>query len=167
MAPKQKPLEQYGAAHQVACVRRCRAENARKKAFTLRLAGMTYEQISIKLKVTKKMAWDYVVGTLKEMKEETFEDALKVRELEVTRLDGILAKLWPRRQDPRTADTIIRLMDRRAKVLGLDMASQSKVEISGLEGMNDEQIAARVEAIIHAARTRGDGDSPPGDAEKA
>ena len=46
----------------------------------------------------------------------------EVRKVEVERLDGMLQALWPKAEDgdEKTVDRVLKLMERRAKLLGLD-----------------------------------------------
>jgi len=131
----------------------------------LRIKGFSVREIAAKTALTGGAVHNMLTEALKEMQENTRESILELRDLEVERLDGMLSKLWPQRSNARTADTILRLMDRRSRLLGLDVAEQSEVTVKGLEGLTDEQITARLEAIVHAGTAQGDG-GPAGGAEK-
>jgi hypothetical protein len=48
------------------------------------------------------------------------ETAAELRQMELARLDEIQLKLWDKRGDPRAADTLLRLFERRSKLMGLD-----------------------------------------------
>lgn len=115
---------------QKASARRVKTAEMRRKALDLRIAGATYEQIADGLGVSAPTAWGHVQAALAESRKTTAETADKVRAMELRRLDAIVVGLWPRRTDPRTADTILRAMDRRASLEGLDAAK--KVEVSGI-----------------------------------
>jgi hypothetical protein len=82
---------------------------------------------------------------------ELSEAADDIRLLESYRLDGVLEKLWPQRDDPRAADSILKVMDRRAKLLGLDAIAKSEVNVTGLENMTDEQIAEQIKNLAAVA----------------
>ena len=62
------------------------------------------------------------------------EPADEVRDLEVARLDAMLLPLWRRVQqgDERAVDRALKIMERRARLLGLDAPSKS--EQSGSDG---------------------------------
>ena len=139
----------------------------KEQAVKLRLAGLTYQAIGDKIGVTKMRAYEYIAEEMVEIKRSTAEAAEQVKEFELHRLDAMLEKLWKRRGDARVADTILRLMDRRSRYLGLDVAHMTEMKITGLEGMTDEQITARIEAIVQSARKGGDGGADEGDEEKA
>ena len=53
---------------------------------------------------------------LKHLRETTDQ----VREIERLRLEDQTMALWPDRTDPRTSDSLIRIAERRARLLGLD-----------------------------------------------
>ena len=47
---------------------------------------------------------------------------------ELVRLDAILLVHWQNRSDPRSAGTILRVMERRGKLLGLDAVTSGVAE---------------------------------------
>ena len=57
---------------------------------------------------------------LKVLAETAQEAADEVRALELARLDALLAALWPQQGEPAVVDRVLRIMERRAKLLGLD-----------------------------------------------
>ncbi len=106
------------------------------EALRLRTTGHTYREIGRKMGIAKSMAHKYVVDALREIREESTERALEVRELELERLDAMLRQLWPEEpaegeiapaMDARTADTILRIMERRAALLGLDAPKDTRI----------------------------------------
>lgn len=134
---------------------RVRAAQRREQAFHLRLAGATYSAIGAALGISKQAAHSLVLETLDETRIKTAEAVAQVRELEVARIDAIVAKLWAQRGDPRTADTILRAIDRRARLLGLDAPTKVEADVvSNLGPMTDDERAARIDAIFERARAR-------------
>lgn len=121
-------------------------------ALALRLKGYTYYQIGAKLKVSYVSAWHYVQDAMATARTEMAEDVEKVRDLEVSRLDAMLEKHWSRRQDPRTSETILKIMDRRAKLLGLDVPTKTDVNVTGLEKMTDEELLKMAETVVKKAK---------------
>ena len=89
-------------------------------ALDLRRAGQSYHTIGSSMRVSKTRAYQLVLRGLEELQTQSKEKAEGVRELELLRLDSILLAHWLNRSDPRSADTILRVMERRAKLLGLD-----------------------------------------------
>ncbi|MEU4228278.1 hypothetical protein AB0F17_28625 [Nonomuraea sp. NPDC026600] len=80
--------------------------------------------------------------------------ATETRELELIRLDRLQAALWPDAMtgDTTAARTILRVMDRRARLLGLDTAKTIKTVLTT---ELDERIAALTERMrLQAAQGR-------------
>lgn len=97
-------------------------EDNKRLALQLRIGGATYAQIGEQIEVSTSTAHLLVIEALEELKEKTAESAEQLRTLEVTRLDDMLASLntGKDRNSARVMDTKLRIMERRAKLLGLD-----------------------------------------------
>lgn len=137
-----------------------RAAERRIKALELRKAGKTYDAIGKKLGITTQSAHALVMSALEQIRTVTAEDAAKVRELELERLTGIYEKLYPKRDDPRAADTLVRIAERRSRLLGLD--APTKLEVDDTGGLTDDERAARIASILDSARARKARPAPPG-----
>lgn len=99
------------------------------KALNLRLAGCSFREIAAKLHYADHTgAYRAVEAGLKKGFE---EPATQVRKLELARLDSIMRPLWPKakRGGVKAIDRILKIMERRAKLLGLDQPA--KLEHSG------------------------------------
>lgn len=96
------------------------AEKTRADALELRAGGANYRQIATMLKIAVATAYKYVNEGYEELRLFNDEQKAEVKRLELYRLDAMLLKLWSKRDQPRHADTILRIMERRAKLLGLD-----------------------------------------------
>jgi hypothetical protein len=77
-------------------------------------------------------AWADVNAELLELREKTKADAEEVRELELQRCDEMILGLWPhvRRGDAKAVFAAVRVQERRAKLLGLDITKQ-QIELTG------------------------------------
>jgi len=99
-----------------------RAREREVKALELRKAGASYKQIAEKLGYADpKGAWSAVMRALDRLVPK--EDAEKVRKLELSRLDTIALRLWKRiveEGDIQAVNAYLRVMERRARYLGLD-----------------------------------------------
>lgn len=118
MAEKKKRRKLTGAAVKNSAYR-MKAVEHQIKAMTMRRAGATYEQIGQELKMTTMGAYMAVkVGLEKSLREPG--DAL--RELELQRLDTMMRAVWPQaiRGDLLAVDRVLKISDRRARLLGLD-----------------------------------------------
>lgn len=122
---------------------------AERRAFVLRMrkAGATYAEIAeaalrqygpeqLPNGWDERYAYKDVKRELDKLRNEIGDSAETVLTLELQRLDDLLKGLWPlaARKDPdlKAVDRILRLMERRARLLGLD--APSKQEITGKDG---------------------------------
>lgn len=106
-----------------------RAEQARK-VLELRKAGASHDQIADQLKLANRsVSWKLFKAALHEVIREPAQDVLA---LELDRLDALLLGCWQNAKsgDPHAIDRALRIMDRRAKYLGLD----KPIEVSGPGG---------------------------------
>ncbi len=101
------------------------------KALDLRIAGATYRQIGAQLGVSEKAAFYDVQDELGRLDVVIKAKAERLRELEARRLDQLTVALSARIRtgDPRAILAAARLMERRAKLFGLDAATD--VTVSG------------------------------------
>lgn len=117
-------------------------DTAVRRAFVIerRRAGDTYRQIAAAAVAhfgedalprgwSERFAHKDLMRELERMRAEMFEDAQAVRQMEAERLDELLRGLWTKakRGDPAAVDRVLKIMERRAKLLGLDAASELNV----------------------------------------
>ena len=106
----------------------------RQKALDLRCSGAGYRQIGQQLSVSHVQAYRDVHDALAEVAVLQKRTAEKLRDLERSRLDQMQLALWPAVQagDVLAVRAVVAIMDRRAKLLGLD--APEKRELSGPDG---------------------------------
>lgn len=109
-----------------------RRTERRRQAFALRMGGATYVEIAGSLGITRQAAHQLVKWTLEDTRTKLFEDIEAVRALEVRRTEALILGLWPNRQQPRYADTILRILERRARLLGLDAPTRIDERVQGV-----------------------------------
>lgn len=99
--------------------RQSQALQRRVEALQLRQAGLTYRQVGARLGMTESGARKAVLKALHEVQR---EKARQVLEVELARLDRLQVGVWPRALagDLRATNTLLLIMDRRAKYLGLN-----------------------------------------------
>lgn len=100
-----------------------------RAALALRGAGVSYAAIAARLGFANASgAWKAVQRALKTTLQEPADD---LRQLELQRLDAMHAAIWPHamRGHLKSVDTILRLMERRARLLGLDAPKQHHVAV--------------------------------------
>lgn len=132
-------------------------------ALTLRKAGATYEQIAQRVGISKQRAHQLVMEELRKLAEDCGESASKVRTLELERLDRMLLALWERATngDEKAIDRILRIQERRAKMLGLDAAATVDITLRAeWEGLAAEVVAAlasfpEARAVVAAVLMKG------------
>jgi hypothetical protein len=92
-------------------------------ALELRQMGYTFTVIGEQLGITRQSAHEQVHKALAELAEESRDRATELRELEVSRIDRVLAGVFPRaeRGEEDAVRSFIRLSQRRALLLGLDI----------------------------------------------
>lgn len=116
-----------------------------RKALDLRIAGKTFQQIADAMATTRTTAYRWVVAALEKADEAMAERAAEHRELEAQRLNALLASLWTNALagEPGVVDRVLKIMERRAKLLGLD--APARAELSGPDGGPLETVARVVE----------------------
>lgn len=125
-------------------------------ALKRRMSGNTYESIAKELGyATAGGAHKAVMAALKKTLQEPSDE---MRALEVGRLDELLVTHWPNRKQPQITDRILRIMERRAKLLGLD--APAKTELTGSDGGGLKVI---VEYANREADITGISQEPTGD----
>jgi orotate phosphoribosyltransferase-like protein len=103
----------------------------RREALELRKQGMTYAQIGVGLQCSTSNAHKLVTTAIAEIPREA---ALDVRELELARLDVMQDALWLQvlKGDAVAIRAVIRIMQRRAAMLGLDAPRQTEIWGTGV-----------------------------------
>lgn len=104
----------------------CRIAERATRALQLRCEGYTYREIAQQVfndhgePMNHTHIRTIVIEALAELREHNAEIAKDVLQLELKRLDEQIKALWHKREDPRVSDTILRIAQRRADLLGLD-----------------------------------------------
>ncbi len=126
------------------------------KALDLRRAGMTYDIIAKTLGwADPSVAHKAVQRALKRALHESGSEEL--REVELSRLDRLQAALWPKALEGNlgAADRILRIAERRARLLGLDAPVKQEVEVTAYKGGTD--IDREVERLAKTLAALDDG----------
>jgi len=103
----------------------------RVQALELRKAGYTYEQIGVDLGISTSMAYKHVVKALRIIHDKTSEATEELRTLEVQRIDRLFEVMYKKAEkgDHNAIDRCLRLMERRAKLLGLDAPMNANINM--------------------------------------
>lgn len=126
-----------------------------RRAVDLRASGTPYQDIADELGIDLTRANHYVRDGLERFLGEEIRCADTARKLHVERLRALLQAAWPKAMagDTNATATCLRIMEREARLLGLDSAQ--KIDITGRlklmaeqEGLNYEELLAEAQAII-------------------
>ena len=111
-----------------------RANERAREALELRKAGATFKQIAASMHFSEQRAYFLVSRELARLNAERAELATDVTRLELERMDALWLGLWPRARggDEKAVATCLRIMERRARILGLD--APTKIAPTNPEG---------------------------------
>ena len=137
-------------------------------AISLRREGQSFAQIGQALGITKQSAHNLVKTALDRLADETREVTAQWRALEADRLDCLQVAAWDKaiEGDLPAVDRVLKIMERRAKLLALDQPIKvAQTTTDGNEGdpariasMTPEEREARIvelEKKRNRARTNG------------
>lgn len=120
------------------------------EALRYRSKGMTYQKIADVMGVTKAAAYNRVQRALRAIPAEAVEE---YRKLETERLDTLL-ELAMRKAESEdkgflfAIDRILAIMDRRARLLGLDAPVKTQTEVVTYSGDTIEAEVAKLRRIL-------------------
>lgn len=140
-----------------------------RQIYELRKTGMSHEDIAQKLELTLGSVASSIDRHLKKLNSKAYLSYPEVLRMELERLDQLQQALWPFTQfhsktlddgteivlepDERKIATVLAIMDRRAKLLGMDkqvvdinMVGQIDVR-SSLEGSNQIELSRESESL--------------------
>ena len=151
-APKTKRMANMTSEKRITTAQR------RADALRLRAAGASYRAIGETLNVSTTRSWELVDEALRE---HVAEGVAALRELECRRLDQLQMACWPAamRGIPRHIDSVLRVMQRRSRLLGLDAPREvaitgdrilrASVEAAAADlGLNPAEVMAEAEALL-------------------
>jgi len=109
------------------------AAEKRAAAISLRKAGLSFERIGNELGVSKQMAWKYVMREIDKLNEFVEQEIISYRTLELERLDELWREQYRqgKQGNQGAVDRCLRIMERRARLLGLDAPQKIEQQNSG------------------------------------
>jgi hypothetical protein len=134
----------------------------RAECFKLRMQGHTFPDIAQALGYnSKQSAWADYQAALRDARDDYTDDLEELRAFELARLDAIAARAWAYDGigEIKALDVLLKVSDRRARLLGLDQPIKHELSMSLL----DAEIA-RLDGIIAAARANGEDTTADDDA---
>ncbi len=111
---------------------RVQALEREQAALALRRQGRRYAEIAAQLGLSTAGAWKLVRRAFERSQKLNEAEADYQRTLDLERLDAALSAIWPQVESGqlRAVDRLLGILERRAKLLGLDRAQEQKVDIS-------------------------------------
>jgi len=111
--------------------RRALAASRTRQALELRMAGATYERIASALGISKSAAHKAVARGMESLRENNAQTGDQLRDIELARLDRMLVGLWQqaRNGDAQAVDRVLKIMERRAKLVGLEAPQQTEATV--------------------------------------
>ena len=96
------------------------------RALKMRLGGASYRAIGAALELNQQTAYNYVQVELDALDKLKGETAEQLRTVELERCDALQLSLWQQAMagDQKAVSTILSVMDRRARLLGLDKPNE-------------------------------------------
>lgn len=132
-----------------------------RQVLELRLSGVTFEMIAKKVGFASAGACynAYKRALIRTLQ----EPADAVREAEVARLDRLMQSVWVSalRGDVRSVDAVLRIMDRRARYLGLDAPTKSQMEVTTYDKDSIDAEVAKLVSLLGSGEA-SEMDSPTG-----
>jgi hypothetical protein len=127
-----------------------RAALRRQEALELRVQGKSYRRIGEALGVSGKTAHGDITKALADLAAKEQHLTREMRQLDLARIDKGIAGLTPAYEagDPKAVTAMVRLLERRAKLLGLDAPSRSLVG----GDPDNPPIAVQVDGLTSAER---------------
>lgn len=122
------------------------SESARRvEALSLRLAGLSFEQIGKRLGISSDGAEEMIHRSLSRAENRQVE---AMRELEGQRLDRVQAAIWTEalNGDLKAVSAFLRLSERRARLYGLDAPTKIDLAVNVRQEM--EQALTELEAVV-------------------
>lgn len=120
------------------------AAERRARALQLRKEGANFDQIAEELGMSRSAAHKTVQRAIAELATLAETEVAELRALESARLDELHQAVWPQAVagDLPALDRVIRIMERRARLLGLD--APAKVASTNPEGTEEGTAAVIV-----------------------
>jgi len=126
--------------------RRTAQERARRiEAVSLRMAGLTFDQIGERLGISNTGAQDMVLRSFSRAENLAVD---QMRELEGARLDRAQAAIWSKvlEGDVKAVDTFLRISQRRARLFGMDAPTAINVNVGVRQEM--EQALDNLQQVV-------------------
>lgn len=119
----------------------------RANAIVLRLAGLDYDTIAQRLDYADRAAaYKDIERALQANIAQQAQSADALREVELMRLDRLQAAAWQAatRGELRAIETVLKVIDRRCRILGMDAPIKADITVSDAITTEIERLAAQL-----------------------
>ena len=125
-------------------------DEMRRKAVDLSLIGLTQVEIAARLGVTQPRVSQLLAEGRQEWRQETARSYEEHVEMQLARLEMLMRKLEAGLDagDPRSVDSALKLVDRIAKILGLDHRDRMSERTVQVEEAKIRIVGAAVAAML-------------------
>ncbi len=121
------------------------------QAVNLRLKGLTMEEIGREMGVSAQRAWKIVADEFAMMTQKRTEAASQLAQIELARLEEAHKALYAKVQkgDVAAIGAMVKLCERRAKLLGLDVADKNAAPAGTVVLSIQEIVVQKREELAH------------------
>ncbi len=109
-----------------------RLAERKARAYSLSLAGWNYREISMDIGVSPQQVGKYIRGALANVEDLSAAQTAELRQIQFDRIQALFKKVWAKVATGKdllsAVQTAIRLLEREAKLMGLD--APTKVDIT-------------------------------------
>lgn len=127
---RRRPLKFAPTPVKKKSVRRLKTAQNIQKAVALRLSGLPVQEIADKLQLTQPRISQMLTAYLQETRERTMLDGEQLLQMELHRLDAIFVAHYGQRKKTGSARVLLQVLERRAKLLGLDAPTKTDLNVS-------------------------------------
>lgn len=144
------------------------AAEHRAKAVEFRKMGMSYEAIGKQLGISAPAVHKAVLNAMRGVKVKQDKDAEIIKVMEYENLDRLQLAAWPgaMKGNHLLIDKVLKIMERRAKMMGLDAPEKhANTDSQGndllipkrIQDMSDEELDARIKELSKELADAGPG----------
>ncbi len=121
-----------------------------ERCLALRLEGLTHREIARRLGIAPSSAYKRVRHALDAVNERNAAEAERLRTLELLRLDALQDAIWEKALagEAKSLGRLLTIMERRAKLLGLDAPTSARRE----EPLSPQGLRLQREALVRQIR---------------
>lgn len=135
----------------------------RIKALELRRRGRSYREIGEALGCSESRAWTIIMEEMKRIMAERKEEAAVIVRMENERLDTLLDAVWDKatKGDVKCVEAVLKIMSRRATMMGYDAPTKQETSFSFPSLTNDELAAQARQLGVNVPAELEDGMPQP------